>query len=213
MLVGVASPERWARCRRARRRRSGRREHGGRRLRRRGRRRDGGWRLGAGGRARRRHGTGRGLTGVARAGRDGQQRSHGERDQGPWIPHLIGPAGMADCSRCHSGTPSRGWIPAFGDLCTTVVPAQAGIQGGGERDGFPSSRERREDASPSHQPSTVKAEGVTKRSPLGGMTEVGDLRVLTADLRSWRRRRRARAPPARATSPAGGRTAARGRPA
>ena len=41
--------------------------------------------------------------------------------------------------------PPDTWMPASGDLCTTVVPAQAGIQGGGERDGFPSSRERRKD--------------------------------------------------------------------
>ena len=42
------------------------------------------------------------------------------------IPHLIGPAGVADCFRCNSGAPCRGWIPA---LCKEfVIPAQAGIQ-------------------------------------------------------------------------------------
>ena len=38
---------------------------------------------------------------------------------------------MTDCLRCHSGTPCRGSIPAFGDPCTTVIPAKAGIQGWG----------------------------------------------------------------------------------
>ena len=28
--------------------------------------------------------------------------------QGPRIPHLIGPGGVTDCFRCHSGAPCRG---------------------------------------------------------------------------------------------------------
>ena len=33
-----------------------------------------------------------------------------------WIPHLIGPAGVTDCFRCHGGAPCRGWIPAFAGM-------------------------------------------------------------------------------------------------
>ena len=34
----------------------------------------------------------------------------------PWIPQLIGPAGVTDCFRCHGGAPCRGWIPAFAGM-------------------------------------------------------------------------------------------------
>ena len=32
--------------------------------------------------------------------------------QFPQLPHLIGPGGVTDCFRSHSGAPCRGWIPA-----------------------------------------------------------------------------------------------------
>ncbi len=48
----------------------------------------------------------------------------------------------------------------------TVIPAEAGIQGGRDGDGSPSSRERRQDASPSPQPSpTPDADGSSFPGP------------------------------------------------
>ena len=77
---------------------------------------------------------------------------------------LTGPAGVTDCLRCHSGAPCRGWIPAQGDLRTTVIPAQAGIQLGGSPPGILA-------ISATLSPTG----GVTQRSPFAGLTEVGDL--------------------------------------
>ena len=42
--------------------------------------------------------------------------SNPEQFTAPWIPHLIGPAGVTDCFRCHRGAPHRGWIPAFAGM-------------------------------------------------------------------------------------------------
>ena len=44
-------------------------------------------------------------------------------DSLPQLPHLVRPAGVTGCFRCHNDAPCRGWIPAFADLCTTVIPA------------------------------------------------------------------------------------------
>ena len=60
--------------------------------------------------------------GPSRAG--GNQRAEPPIRQ---IPNLIGLGGATDCFRCDGGAPCRRWIPTFGDLCTTVLPAQAGI--------------------------------------------------------------------------------------
>ena len=60
-------------------------------------------------------------TGQFHAGRVAQMYWHRNLGPLPRIPHLIGPGGVTDCFRCHSGAPCRGWIPAFGDLCVTPV--------------------------------------------------------------------------------------------
>ena len=52
---------------------------------------------------------------------------------------------------------ARDELARTGSLRITVIPAEAGIQGGRDGDGSPSSRERRQDASTSPQPSPAPA--------------------------------------------------------
>ena len=84
---------------------------------------------------------------------------------------LTGKAGVTDCLRCHGGAPCRGWIPAFGDLRTTVIPAQAGIQVIPAQAGIGGSPLQMPAISATLSPTG----GVTQRSPFAGMTVVGDL--------------------------------------
>ena len=55
--------------------------------------------------------------------------------------------------------------PAADSVRITVIPAQAGIQGGRDGDGSPSSWERRQDASHSSQPSSAPAEADDWEAP------------------------------------------------